>query len=210
MSGVVDDFNELYYNSFNQTWEATWWLGFKVLKCPTDLWVYQELLHRLRPDLVVECGTAHGGSAYFFASILDLLGAGRVLTIDVCGPEAFPVRPQHPRIEYLKGDSTAPAIVAQVRAAAAEVRCVLVILDSDHRQEHVAKELEAYAPLVTGASYLVVEDTNINGHPVASYHGPGPMEAVEEFLPRHPEFVVDEDCEKFLLTFNPHGYLRRR
>lgn len=207
---IEDDFHSLYYNSFARTWEQTYWLGCKVLKCPLDLWIYQELLHRLRPDLVIECGTAHGGSAYFLASILDLLGAGQVLTIDVCGAETFPNRPEHPRITYLRGSSVGEPALTVVSEACRQASQVLVILDSDHRQQHVAAELEAYAPYVTAGSYLVVEDTNVNGHPVEPGHGPGPMEAVEEFLPCHPEFEIDVDCEKFFLTFNPRGYLHRR
>lgn len=88
----------------------------------------------------------------------------------------------------------------------------MVILDSDHRQDHVAKELELYASLVTPDQYLIVEDTNINGHPVFARHGPGPMEAIQAFMasPHGQEFQVDRTREKFLLTANPSGYLRRR
>ena len=207
---TVDAFHELYYNNWDRTWEATTWLGVKVLKCPTDLWIYQELLHRLRPDLIIECGTAHGGGAYFFASILDLLGAGSVLTIDYFGAKTFPAQPQHPRIEYMVGDSTSEHVLTTVRERAGAATHVFVVLDSDHRQAHVAAELEAYAPLVTSGSYLVVEDTNVNGHPVVPEHGPGPMEAIEAFLPHHPEFQRDADCEKFFMTFNPGGFLRRQ
>jgi cephalosporin hydroxylase len=210
VSDVVNDFHTLYYDSSPQTWEATYWLGVQVLKCPLDLWIYQELLHRLRPDLVIESGTAFGGSAYFLASMLDLLDHGRIMTIDVCGTAFFPGRPQHSRIEYVEGDSCSPAVLTKVLRATLGLERVLVILDSDHRQAHVAGELEVFAPLVTPGSYLVVEDTNINSHPVAAWHGPGPMEAVEAFLPHHPEYEVDTDCEKFLLTFNPRGFLRRR
>lgn len=87
---------------------------------------------------------------------------------------------------------------------------VMVILDSDHSLTHVAGELEAFAPLVTPGCYLIVEDTNINGHPVYPEFGPGPMEAVLEFLPHHPEFVVDARCERLLMTFNPNGFLLRQ
>lgn len=208
--GTVDDFHALYYNNFAQTWEQTYWLGCKVLKCPLDLWIYQELLHRLQPDLVIECGTAHGGSALFLASIMDLLGHGQVLTIDHCGPATFPARPQHPRIHYHVGSSTAHHTLEVARDAALLCKRVLVILDSDHRRDHVMLEMAAYAPLVTAGSYLIVEDSNINGHPVEVTHGPGPMEAIDVFLPHHPEFEIDTDCEKFFLTFNPRGYLRRR
>ena len=84
-----------------------------------------------------------------------------------------------------------------------------MILDSDHSQAHVFQELTIYSPLVTKGSYLIVEDTNVNGHPVCPEHGPGPMEAIEEFLKKNKDFVIDGEKEKFLMSFNPRGYLRR-
>lgn len=206
---VVDEFHRLYYDSqvFRGTWRATSWLGTPVLKCPFDLWVYQELLHEVRPDVIVECGTAEGGSALFFASIFDLLGAGRVVTIDV---ERQADRPEHERIRYLTGSSTSDDTLADVRKSLSPDDRVMVFLDSDHSRDHVLAELCAYSPLVTVGSYLVVEDSNVNGHPVEPDFGPGPMEAVEDFLVENgDQFEVDRRCEKFYLTFNPSGYLRR-
>jgi cephalosporin hydroxylase len=201
----VDAFHRLYYDS--QVWfEGTSWLGVPVQKCPLDLWVYQEILARLRPALILETGTAGGGSALFLASVCDLLGHGRVLTVDIAEQEG---RPRHPRIRYLHGDSVAPDVVAAVCAEASELEPVVVILDSDHELGHVRAELRAYAPLVTLGSYLIVEDTNLNGHPVLPEFGPGPREALAEFLAKSAGFVVDCDCEKFGMTFNPGGYLRR-
>jgi cephalosporin hydroxylase len=101
-------------------------------------------------------------------------------------------------------------LVDEIRGHAAAAGVVFVVLDSDHRREHVLAELQAYADVVTPGSYLVVEDTSVNGHPVAPEFGPGPMEAVERFLETDERFVVDRSREKFLLTFNPGGFLRRR
>jgi cephalosporin hydroxylase len=175
-------------------------------KCPLDLWVYQEIMFERRPDVVVECGTAAGGSALFLASVCDLLGHGRVVSVDV---EARAGRPAHPRIKYVLGSSVAPQVVGEVRAEVDGARRVMVILDSDHRREHVLGELGAYAGMVTPGDYLIVEDTNVNGHPVLHHFGPGPMEAVAEFLNGRDDFVADREREKFFLTFNPRGYLRR-
>ena len=86
----------------------------------------------------------------------------------------------------------------------------MVVLDSDHTRDHVAEELRLYAPLVTSGCYLVVEDTNVNGNPVLPEFGPGPQEAVAEFLAQTDDFEVDHEREKLMLTFNPNGYLRRR
>jgi cephalosporin hydroxylase len=200
---VAEKFHERYYDS--QVWKDTYWLGVPTQKCPLDLWVYQELLFELRPDLIIETGTADGGSALYLASICDLLGRGRVITIDVLADE----RPTHPRVQYLVGSSTDPVIVDVVRGEAAGSGTVFVVLDSDHTEAHVLDELRAYAPLVTNGSYVVVEDTNINGHPVLPEFGPGPAEAVDRFLTEAECFGRDPRREKFGMTFNPGGYLRR-
>ena len=202
----IDEFHSLYYSRREQTWGNTFWLGHRALKCPLDLWTYQEILHDLRPELVIETGTYQGGSALFLASICDLLDRGEVLTID---SEPRDDRPGHPRITYLTGSSTSEAVLRQVCRRAKGKSRVLVILDSGHAKDHVLAELHAYAPLVTPGSYVVVEDTNLNGHPVLGCHGPGPAEAVAEFLEGNDAFVMDESREKFLLTFNPGGYLKK-
>lgn len=203
---TVAAFHRAYYDS--EVWkDGTTWLGVPAQKCPLDLWIYQELLHRLRPDLVIETGTYNGGSAMFLASVCDLLDRGRVVSIDIA-PQAG--LPSHPRIEFVTSSSTAPGIVDRMTREAAAAETVLVILDSDHSFAHVRDELVAYAPMVTPGSYLVVEDSNVNGFPVLPDFGPGPMEAIDGFLPDHPEYEVDADCERFGVTFNPRGFLRRR
>ncbi len=193
----------IFYES--GVWSRTWWLGSQAVKNPLDLWVFQEILVETRPDVIVETGTYRGGSAFHLASLCDLLGAGEVISIDV-----EPVRddyPRHPRIVYLGGrSSTDPAVVAEVRARA-EGRRAMVILDSDHSQAHVEAELEAYAPLVAPGCYVIVEDTNIGK--VKRELMPGPAQAVEAFLAQTSAFEVDREREKFLITFNPGGYLRR-
>jgi cephalosporin hydroxylase len=206
-SSLVDQFHRLYYGRREQTWGNTFWLGHHVLKCPLDLWTYQEILHEVRPDLIIETGTYRGGSALFLASISDLLDRGEVVTIDSARQDG---RPRHRRITYLTGSSTSDVILRQVRRRARGKSTVLVILDSGHAKEHVLAELHAYAPLVTPGSYIIVEDTSLNGHPVESDHGPGPAEAVAEFLKGNDAFVRDESREKFMLTFNPGGYLKKR
>ena len=205
---VVERFTEVYYEGalFGETRADTRWLGVRTDKCPLDLWIYQELLHELRPDLIVETGTAFGGSALYFASLLDLLDTGRVLTIDLQPQED---RPEHPRIEYLNGSSVAPETLEHVRRAAEGAETVLVVLDSDHRKEHVLEELRLYAPLVTPGSYLVVEDTILNrpsSQPRFRPRADGGGGGVPE---RQPGVHPDRRREKLYLTFNPKGYLRR-
>jgi cephalosporin hydroxylase len=204
---IVRPFHRLFYDSGTRTWSNTRWLGVPLQKCPFDLWVYQELLHELRPAVIVECGTAYGGSALFLASLCDLLGEGEIVTIDI---EEYADRSVHDRITYLSGSSTDPAIVETVRDRVKGRSPVLVLLDSNHERDHVLAELRLYGPLVTPGSYLVVEDSNVNGNPVLPDFGPGPAEAIEAFLAESDDFEVDESREKYFLTFNPSGYLRKR
>ena len=195
--------HDVFYES--DAWTKATWLGAQALKNPLDLWVYQEILHETRPELIVETGTYRGGSALFLASMCDLLGVGEIVSIDI-----EPVRedyPEHPRVTYLGGrSSTDPEVVSEIRARAAG-RPILVVLDSDHSQAHVEAELAAYAPVVPVGCYLIVEDSNIGQ--IRKDLLPGPLQAVEVFLGRTDEFVVDREREKFLITFNPSGYLRR-
>jgi cephalosporin hydroxylase len=204
---TVREFHLLYYEDWARTWRNTFWLGTRVLKCPLDLWVYQEIIHRTRSDVIVECGTFFGGGALFLASMCQLIGSGRVITIDNLAQRR---RPTHDLITYISGSTVDPELVAGVRQSIGEGETVMVILDSDHARDHVLQELRTWAPVVTKDHFLIVEDTNLNGNPVAPEWGAGPKEAVEAFLAESDEFVVDTDCEKFFLTFNPGGFLRRR
>jgi cephalosporin hydroxylase len=205
---VADGFHRLYYDrgEAGGTWKDTTFLGVTTWKVPLDLWVYQELVWELRPGLIVETGTAHGGSALYLASLCETIGGGEWVSVDI---GHWPDRPAHPRLTYLTASSTDPQVVAQVAERAAGAGRVLVVLDSDHSRDHVLAELRAYAPLVTPGSYLVVEDTNVNGHPVYEEFGPGPMEAVQDFLKENDTFAVDVTREKFILTFNPGGWLKK-
>ncbi|HUA52461.1 MAG TPA: CmcI family methyltransferase [Candidatus Sulfotelmatobacter sp.] len=210
---ILAEFHELYYHSM--VWvDRTRWRGVPVSKPPGDLWVLQEIIFELTPDLIVESGTAHGGSAAFMASMLDLNQRGRIVTID---KQHYDGRPVHPRIEYLSGSSTDPAIVDVVRERARGLETVLVVLDSAHVESHVRQEIAFYAPLVTRNSYLIVEDGNVDGNPVlpnyvCSYTGipsGGPQAAIQAFVAGGDAFVIDSSRHKFLMTFNPNGYLKR-
>ena len=204
---IVDAFHELYYTRAGEsTWQDTRWLGVSAFKCPLDMWIYQEIIFEQKPDVIIECGTCLGGSALFLASLCDLMGKGRVLTIDIDPPDG---KPQHPRITYLHGSSTAPETVTRLRGMMTDQDKALVILDSDHHRDHVLNELRIYSHIVHAGGYIIVEDTNFNGHPVVPDFGPGPTEAVDIFLRENPDYEVDASREKFLMTFNPRGYLKR-
>ena len=138
---AVDAFHRLFYDTHDTTWKQTFWLGVTVRKCAFDLWAYQEILVETRPDLIVETGTYLGGSAFYLASICDLLGHGKVVTVDISAP---PGRPRHRRITYLQGSSTDPGIVDRVARRARRAKRVMVVLDSNHSRDHVLRELEVY------------------------------------------------------------------
>jgi cephalosporin hydroxylase len=201
---VVRRFHDVYCRTGGRTWANTFWRGTPVLKCPFDLWIYQEILFANRPSVIVETGTYRGGSAYFLASMCDLIDRGRIITIDMQEHEG---RPEHPRITYLTGLSTGPEILDAVRAAIEPADTVMAILDSDHARRYVLTEMRAYAPLVSVGQYLIVEDTNINAWQEKFI--PGPLEAVNKFMSEDDSFTVDRSREKFFMTFNPAGYLRR-
>src|SRR5262245_2178064 len=171
---VIHSFHLWYHRNGETTFNNTRWLGVLTQKTPLDLWIFQEILSELKPDVLVEAGTYRGGSAYYFASIFDMLNHGRVITIDI---EDFPGKPSHPRLTFLLGSSTAPEIVAKVKSAIRPGERVMVVLDSDHQASHVLDELNLYSPLVSPGSYLIVEDTHFNGNPILPKFGPGPMEA---------------------------------
>jgi cephalosporin hydroxylase len=202
---------------YSYVWD---WLGVPIIQTPTDVVVLQELVWRTRPQLVIETGVARGGSVILFASLLQLLGEGRVIGVDVdLRPHNRAAIEEHPlggRVELLDGSSTDPAIVAALEKASAAVDRVMVVLDSDHTQGHVAAELEALSGLVSVGCHLVVADTIIEHvpttHPPGRSWGPGnsPATAVDAFLGRHPEFELDLAVErKLLLSSNPGGYLLR-
>jgi cephalosporin hydroxylase len=208
---ITDQFHRLIYAS--EVWLAgVTWRGVPVHKIPTDLWLYQELVYEVQPDLIIETGTAEGGSAAFFASLLDLNGHGRIITIDTRAAE----RPRHPRVEYWQGSSTDPAVVRRLEPIARSSRHVMVVLDSAHSTPHVGRELALYSPFVTLGSYVVVEDGNIDGNPVLeNFVDPhdgkrgGPQAAIQAFLATTDAFEVDITRHKFFVTFNPNGYLKR-
>jgi cephalosporin hydroxylase len=205
---TIRKFHQLYYDSRTggKPYRHTFWLGTRILKCPLDLWIYQEMIHELRPDVIIETGTAYGASGHYMATLCDLVGNGRIITIDI---EAQPNRPTHPRLTYMLGSSVDPQIVAEVKSSIAGAKTVLVILDSDHSRDHVLAEMNTWSHVVTPGSYLIVEDSNVNGHPADPKFGPGPMEAIDAFLAKDKRFQIDPMREKFFMTFNPRGYLKR-
>ncbi len=198
------------------------WMGRPIIQYPTDLIVLQELIWRLKPDLIIETGTAFGGTAVFYASILEALGKGRVITIDNdLRSHNYHALVQHPlakRIFPLSGDSTSPEIINNLYATinTNRLKTVMVCLDSNHTHDHVLQELKLYGPLVSVGSYMIVFDTAIEfmmkRKPADRPWGPGnnPHTAVKEFIENSLLFVVDKEIEQLaMITAAPGGWLKR-
>ena len=185
-----------------------YWLGKPIWQPTLDVWTLQETIFEVKPDLLIECGTYKGGSAWFFGDLFELMGKGRVITVDIEKLHDT----SHPRVTYLIGDCASPQIVQQIRAERDKVSGpVMVILDSDHKADHVTRELNAYHSFVTPGSFLHVQDGVIDVQQRFATARPGPLKAIEAFVAEHPEFEVDlQRSNKFLITHHPKGWLRRK
>jgi len=204
-----------YKYSYNFTW-----FGRPIIQYPQDIVAMQEIIWKVKPDLLIETGIAHGGSLIFYASLFEAIGHGEVLGIDVDirdhNKKAIESHPLFKRIKMLQGSSTSDDIMKRVREVAKDKKCIMVCLDSSHTHEHVAKELELYAGFVTRDSYLVVFDTVIEELPADFFpnrpwgSGNNPKTAVQEFLKKNKKFVVDDEIDsKLIITVAPGGYLKR-
>jgi cephalosporin hydroxylase len=210
-AGEITNRFSVLWGHADDTWRKNSFLGIRTLQNPLDVWVTFEIIHKVKPDVIVETGTHHGGSAMLWAMFLEEVNPeGRVITIDIENEsaEARELPISRRRVDYLIGGSTDPQIFEEVQRRVAGKR-VLVILDSAHYMDHVLDELRAYASLVPPGSYIIVQDTAMNGHPTAPDYGPGPYEAVEAFLAETSDVVPDRSRERLMMTNNPRGFLRR-
>lgn len=214
-TGWINDTSRYKY-TYNFTW-----LGRPIIQFPQDIIAMQELVWRLKPDLIIETGIAHGGSILFYASILELIGGnGKVLGIDVDirkhNRDKIESHPMFKRVEMIEGSSIDSQIAERVCQRSKGLSSVLVVLDSNHTHAHVLQELNLYSPLVTKNSYIVVFDTVVEQMPKTAFPdrpwGPGdnPKTAVDQFLKANRHFEIDREIEnKLLITVAPGGYLKR-
>ena len=210
---IVEEFQKIYF--VDERLKTTF-LGIASLQYPTDNWTMQEISSEIKPDVIVETGTNAGGTALFYAMILEKVNEqGRVITIDVAeqDPRVTQLPIWQQRVEAIRGSSVSEDVLKKIRSRVPGLK-VLVTLDSLHTKEHVLKEMELYSPLVSLNSYLVVRDTQLMGHPIPlrmyTHEGnEGPFEAVQEFMAGNKSFVIDRQRERFLLTANLSGFLKR-
>ncbi len=198
------------------------WMGRPIIAFPQDMVAMQELIWKVRPDLIIETGVAHGGSIVYYASILELVGGeGLVLGIDIDirkhNRDLIEAHPMMKRIKLIEGSSVSKEIINQVKQIVAAKKNVMVCLDSNHTHDHVLEELKLYAPFTSVGSYCIVFDTAIEDMPadwdwgVRTWGvGNNPKTAVFEYLKTHPEFEVDKSIDsKLLISVAPDGYLKR-
>lgn len=210
---ICNDFHILFEKE--RAWKDESWLGVPICKFPFDMVIFQAIIFKIRPDYIIETGTSFGGSALFYASILELLGHGKVITIDIedkvdknVFADSIIKKLFKKRIIRLMGDSSDKRNFKKISDISSGKKNI-VFLDSWHSKEHVLKELNLYSKLVPLGSYIVVEDGCVNGHPVDWEWGEGPYEATQEFLKNSGIFAADVSWEKLLITNNPHGFLKR-
>ncbi len=197
------------------------WLGRPIIQYPQDMIAMQEIIWKLKPDLIIETGIAHGGSLVYYASMLELIGKGEVLGIDIDIREhnrkEIEKHPMFKRIKMLEGSAISSDILTQVKKLVSARKTILVSLDSNHTHEHVLHELELYSPLVSLNSYIVVFDTIIEDLPNGYFSqkrpwgiGNNPKTAVHEFLKYNDRFEIDSSIDnKLLISVAPEGYLKR-
>lgn len=200
-----------YYN--NEVWTQTSWMGVQTYKSPMDMWNYQEILVSLQPSLIIEFGTWHGGSALFFSSVMKQIGKPfAVISVDIAAEQISERTKSDPNIHLLTMSSDREEVRSTIQGLRRDYPGpAFAILDSDHSKKHVLNEMLNLRDVLISGDYLIVEDSNVNGHPVLGSFGPGPYEAIQEYFRKFPnDYEHDFERErKFGFSFAPQGFLRR-
>jgi len=197
------------------------WMGRPIIQYPQDMIAMQEIIWDVKPDLIIETGIAHGGSLIYYASLLELIGKGEVLGIDIDIREHNRIEiekhPMYKRIKMVQGSSISDEVIEQVKKYAAGKKAILVCLDSNHTHEHVLAELNLYSPFVSFGSYIVAFDTIVEDLPEGYFSqkrpwgiSNNPRTAVDDFLKTNKIFQIDNSIDnKLLISVAPKGYLKR-
>ncbi len=216
---AANDFN-VESNRAQYSYNFTW-MGRPIIQYPQDMIIMQELIWKIKPELIIETGIAHGGSLIYYASLLELIGNGRVLGIDIDirqhNRKEIENHPMFKRIDMIQGSSVSEEVAVQVREIAKGKKRILVCLDSNHTHDHVMQELKLYSPMVSLGSYIVVFDTIVEDLPEGYFSqqrpwgiSNNPKTAVKEFLKSNDQFEIDYSIDnKILISVAPGGYLKR-
>ena len=200
----------LIYHQKEIVFDQVTWMGTPIWKNPLDAWIYQEIIYEVQPDVIVEIGSRYGGGTKYLANLLDMLGKGMVISINI---DRSVYNLKHERVKVLTGNSSDPKIIFEV-AGMCRGKTVLVIQDGDHSKKQALEDLENYSKFVSVSinSYFIMEDGIVD----LFHHGDGlgfqeegPLAAIEEFLNRNTHFVIDFSRERYILTYNPKGFLKR-
>ena len=215
MKEITDAFIRCYFrppaeSRVKTPLETGTWMGVPFHQFVLDAFSIAEIIYETKLSVIIECGSFAGGAALFWASVMDAAEIpGIVIAVDLRPEPVHKHRLWRERVNWVEGNSLSPDVLR--RCSSLLENDVMVILDSDHAFEHVRAEMEAYGNFVTSGHYMIVEDGIVNGNPILPEHGPGPLEAIEDYLKTHPEFVIDVARErKYLATFNPSGFLKRK
>ena len=204
-TGSFEDYLDYFHNNVQNIDENILWMGKKAKKFPMDAWIYQEIIHLLKPDIVIEIGNLNGGSTLFLANMLDIIDRGKVLALDI---DHSRIDFTHPRIDWITGDANSRYVLNKVESQIREGMIVIVIEDSSHTYDNTLAVLRNYNRFVTMGSYFIVED-GVCKYPFIEGPKPGPYDAIQDFIKENTRFEVDRTKEKFALTYNPSGYLKR-
>jgi len=194
------------------------WLGIPIIQTPEDMILMQELIFKIKPDIIIETGIAHGGSLIYYASLLELLGKGKVIGVDIeirgHNRKVLERHPMFKRIELIEGSSISEETIEKIRKMVPKDSKVIVCLDSNHTKNHVLKELQLYHGFVNLGSYIVVFDTITSkiaelGACEKSYINNSPKEALEDFLKVNGNFEIDKYYNKLYISYSPNGFLKR-
>jgi len=194
------------------------WANNALQQIPDDVLMVQQVIWNVKPDLIIECGTFAGGFSVFLASVLESIGFGSVLSVDIdhsnVNRELVAAVPYSGRIKFFESDSVAEPALAEARKHVARAQRVLVILDSDHSYQHVLDELRCYGKFVTPKSYMIVMDGAMTQFALTprgedDWVHDNPHRAVMDYLKEDDSFQIDETFNSFPLTHAPDGYLQK-
>ena len=200
--------NWLIYHQKKIVFDQVTWMGTPIWKNPLDAWIYQEIIHEVQPDVIIEIGSRYGGGTKYLANLLDMLGKGMVISIDI---DRSVYNLDHERVKVLTGNSSDPKIISEV-ACMCRGKNVLVIQDGDHSKKQALEDLENYSRFISVNSYFIMEDGIVDLFHYddgLGFQEEGPLAAIEEFLSRNSHFVIDSSRERYILTYNPKGFLKR-